>query len=303
MDAEVKRISPKSRLSWAAPWGPVDPREHFGRAGSKFAPPWPALALATGRTTIPYLRALKRRAGLATYTAVLMDPRTGASTADLIWVPEHDKRQGPNVIRTIAAPHRYSPARINELRAATPAAIAALPHPRIAVLIGGPNAVYPYSERDIERLSAALIALAQSGAGLMVTPSRRTPEALLARLRSVLAPAHALLWDGTGQNPYPDFLANADAFVVTADSVSMTCEAAATGRPIYVFEPEGGGGKFAKFHSALRGHGATRPLPAALGTVENWTYVPLDSATIIAGEIERRWQKRAAWIAQPDTRG
>ena len=39
----------------------------------------------------------------------------------------------------------------------------------------------------------------------------------------------------------PSFLAHADAFVVTADSVNMAGEAAATGKPIYIFEPSGGG--------------------------------------------------------------
>ena len=77
LKAEVKRVSPTGIFKLMAPWGPVAPREGFGQPGSPFAPPWPALAFATGRTTIPYLRALRRRAGLATYTVILMDPRTG----------------------------------------------------------------------------------------------------------------------------------------------------------------------------------------------------------------------------------
>jgi mitochondrial fission protein ELM1 len=36
-----------------------------------------------------------------------MDPRTGTNSADLIWVPEHDRRRGPNVLSTLTAPHRY----------------------------------------------------------------------------------------------------------------------------------------------------------------------------------------------------
>ena len=46
-----------------------------------------------------------------------------------------------------------------------------------------------------------------------------------------------------------------------ADSVNMTGEACATGRPVYVFEPGPGSPKFARFHAALRRHGATRSLP------------------------------------------
>ena len=40
------------------------------------------------------------------------------------------------------------------------------------------------------------------------------------------------VWDGTGDNPYFAYLALADALLVTADSVSMVSEAAATGKPV-----------------------------------------------------------------------
>ena len=130
----------------------------------------------------------------------------------------------------------------------------------------------------------------------MITASRRTPEQLVARLRAALDGMPALIWDGNGQNPYPDFLAHADLFVITADSVSMTCEAAATGRPIYVFSPSGGSAKFNRFHSALADYGATRPLPRAGEPLETWTYEPLHSAEVIADEIARRWRRRAEML-------
>ena len=73
----------------------------------------------------------------------------------------------------------------------------------------------------------------------MITPSRRTHQRLIAAVDAATAGAPRILWDGTGDNPYPDFLAHADALIVTADSVNMTGEACATGRPVYVFEPSG----------------------------------------------------------------
>ncbi len=296
LDAVVKRINPTRVSKWSAPWGPVGRSERFGKPGSQFGPPWPAIALATGRTTIPYIRALKRRAGASTFTVVLMDPRTGPATADLIWVPEHDKLRGPNVICTLTAPHRFSRQRLEQLRANVPAGLATLPLPRVAVLVGGPNGDYRYGEDDIERLVASLASLQAGGAGLMVTPSRRTPETLKSKLSALAKKSHAIVWDGTGENPYADFLAQADAFVITADSVSMTCEAATTGKPIYIFKPSGKGGKFARFHAALATHGVTRPLPADLKRIEAWSYDPLDSAGEIADEIARRFSKRAQWL-------
>lgn len=294
--AEVKRVAPGGVFKWMAPWGPVSPRERFGQPGTAFGPPWPALAFATGRTTIPYLRALRRRAGFATYTVILMDPRTGPGSADLIWVPEHDHLRGPNVISTLTAPHRYSSQRLETLRAHVPPEIAALPRPRAACLIGGPNGDYRYSDADESRLIACLKAFADEGFGLMITASRRTPDKLTARIKEAVRNANALFWDGAGQNPYPDFLAHADFFLITADSVSMTCEAAATGRPIYVFSPSGGSAKFDRFHKALAGYGATRPVPEPGGAIETWTYNPLHSAEVIASEIVRRWRKRAEML-------
>jgi mitochondrial fission protein ELM1 len=173
-----------------------------------------------------------------------------------------------------------------------PADIAALPAPRVAVLLGGPNGDYRYTPVRVAHLTSALQSLAGLGAGLMITPSRRTPRGVVAFLQEQTAWQPHLFWDGEGENPYPQFLAQADAFIVPADSINMTGEPCATGKPIYVFEPEGGSAKFARFHDALRRHGATRPLPARFERLETWSYAPLDSASTIAAEIARRWAKR-----------
>ena len=126
----------------------------------------------------------------------------------------------------------------------------------------------------------------------MITPSRRTPADVTAFVREATAGAQRLLWDGEGANPYPAFLAHADAFIVPADSVNMTGEPCATGKPVYVFAPEGGSPKFDRFHAALRRHGATRPLPDPFERLESWSYAPLSSSDAIAAEIARRWAKR-----------
>lgn len=293
---EIKRIELEGIYKLMAPWGPVPLSHAVGRPGGSIAPPWPTMAFATGRTTIPYMRALKRRAGLQTYTVILMDPKTGPASADLIWVPEHDRRRGPNVITTLAAPHGFSARKLSELRAVTPSSIAGLPKPRFACLIGGPNSVYRYMRTDEERLIRSLAALSESGAGLMVTTSRRTPAGLASRLETALAGRPALIWDGRGDNPYPEFLAHADGFVITADSVSMVCEAAATGKPIFLFFPSGGSPKFDRFHMAIAEHGATRPLPESGATFATWSYEPLNSAETIAAEIQKRWSRRAQML-------
>ncbi len=292
LDWTLKPVAPRGLWRLAAPWGPPDPRDRFGADGSAFAPPWPDVAIATGRLSIPYMRRLHRLAGRRTFTVVLQDPKTGPGTADLIWVPEHDRRRGANVITTLTAPHSFSPERLAALAATPPQWIATLPSPRVAVILGGKNAVYRFTDGDDDRIEAALRSMANLGASFLITPSRRTHQRLLRAVLRATQASPRVVWDGESPNPYPEFLAHADRFVVTGDSVNMTGEPLATGKPVWVFEPSGGSAKFRRFHETLRRYGATRTLPDIVTSLETWTYPPLDSAAQIAREIEVRWQQR-----------
>ena len=292
LNVVVKPVQPGGVHKVLSPWIWVAGSEHFGEAGSPFAPPWPDFAIAVGRLTTPYIRELKRQAGRRTFTIILQDPKVAPKTADLFWVPEHDRLRGPNVITALTSPHGFTESRLRALRAAMPAEIAALPSPRIAIMLGGSNSDYKYTPAALARLSSALRGMAASGAGLMITPSRRSEPAIVAAARAATEGAARLFWDMTGDNPYPQFLAHADAFVAPADSVNMTGEPCATGKPVYVFYPDGGSVKFRRFHEALERRGATRPLSTGLSIFESWSYAHLNSAEEIADEIVRRWLQR-----------
>jgi uncharacterized protein len=284
-----KQVSPQGLNRLLSPWMKPRRSERVGEEGSVFSPPWPDIAIATGRLSIPYIRALSRLAGPNTYSVVLQDPKTGLRTADLIWVPQHDRLRGTNVITTITAPHSYSQVRLGLLRSTVPARLASLPRPRVAVLLGGNGGGYQFTEADTLRLAGSLQSLSALEASFLITPSRRTLASLQEAVDQATQSRPRLLWTGEGENPYPDFLAHADVLIVTADSVNMTGEAGATGRPVYVFEPSRGSAKFARFHASLRQYGATRPLPDHFAALEAWSYQPLDAACSIAREIERRW--------------
>ena len=64
--------------------------------------------------------------------------------------------------------------------------------------------------------------------------------------------------------------------LVTADSVSMISEAAATGKPVYVIDLDGGGDEFDRFHEAIRAAGTTRPFSDRIESSSYW--VPDDTA-------------------------
>jgi mitochondrial fission protein ELM1 len=288
----MKRVTPKGIWKFAAPWAPVAPSERFGEPGAQFAPPWPQVAISLGRGSVPYMRALRRSAGPGIFTVVMQDPKTGLGTADMIWVPEHDRLRGPNVFTTLTAPHSFTAKRLAELRRSVPPAIAALPPPRIAVVLGGKNSVYKFRDEDDARFARSLVDLGRLGASFLITPSRRTHQRLLDVTERATRDFPRVLWDRTGDNPYGDFLAHADILVVTADSVNMTGEACATGKPVLVFTPSGGSAKFRRFHQALEARGATRPLPERFDAIPSWSYQPLHSVDDIAREVERRWLSR-----------
>ena len=293
LNAVQKNVAPKGIWHLMAPWGPVAPREQFGKPGSKFAPPWPDVAIAVGRAAIPYIRALRKHAGSKTYTVVLQDPRTNPNVADLICVPQHDRLRADNVFTTLTSAHRFSPNLLEEIRGELPNDIKDLPRPRVAVLLGGKNRAHRYTDDDYDRLIKGLSSLAALGVNFMITPSRRSLDGLIEAADTGTRNAPRIFWRGEGENPYPYFLAAADLFIVTGDSVNMCSEASSTGKPVYVFMPSGGSQKFTRFHDGLQQHGATRPMPELFEILDEWTYEPLDAASEIAAEIERRFNERA----------
>jgi mitochondrial fission protein ELM1 len=263
------------------PFGPVDPREAPGRPGGPLTGPLPDLLLASGRRSVPYVRAIKKASGGRTFTVILKDPRTGPSVADAIWVPEYDRLRGPNVIVTLTSPHPVSPERRAAARQDPDPRLAALRAPRVAVVIGGNSRHHRFTAADQGRLVEQLRQLGQGGASLMITASRRTPPELAESLKQ-LGAAHGFFWNGEGENPYVAMLALADAIVVTGDSANMVSEAAATGAPLLLFEPSGGRTKLSALIDGLKRHGAVKPFT---GRLEAWPYEPLDSTPVIAEAI------------------
>lgn len=279
----MKRVQPKPPGSWLAPWGPATPT-----AGVEA--PWPDIVFACGRQTIPYARMIRRRSGGKSFVAVLQNPKVRPSAFDFVWVPVHDRLSGPNVLSTLISPHTLTRQKLAAAAGELAPRIAALPHPRVAVLLGGKNSVYSFDEAAAARLGDQLARLCdESHASLLVTPSRRTGEAQTRIIAEKLKGRNAEVWSGTGPNPYFAYLGSADAVLVTCDSVNMIGEAAFTGKPVHVIGLEGGGGKFRRFLDSIYAAGYARPFN---GQLEQWDYTPPDTAGEIARTIERAYLAR-----------
>jgi mitochondrial fission protein ELM1 len=289
LSPERRLIEPRAPWRWLAPYAPIAPRNAPQRANSPIAPPFPDVVFAAGRQTVPYLRRVQKQSRGKTFTVFIKDPYTGPETADVIWVPEHDSLRGHNVIVTTTPANRIGRV-LGELRRAPPEPrIAALPHPRIAFILGGDSINHRFKPADCRRLIDIARAILSDGRGLMVSPSRRTPPALLAELIALFAnQPRAFVWHGTGDNPYPQMLAHAEHIVVTADSVNMVGEAVATGAPVHVYEPSGGHRKITAYIDRLSELGAVRRWD---GQLDSWTYEPIDSTPIIAREVAEKYMR------------
>ncbi|WP_414473533.1 mitochondrial fission ELM1 family protein [Microvirga sp. M2] len=297
LQPEIRRVRPGAPFTWAMPWGPIDPRERPGAPDSPTAGPYPDILIASGRRAVPYLRFVKRASGGRTYTVFLKDPRTGAETADFIWTPDYDRLRGPNVLTTLTPPHRVSDRRIEAARMHPDPRLASLPHPRVAVLVGGDSRHHRFTERDIALFVERLTILAESGAGLMMTASRRTPHPLREALADLSDRHGAFFWDGSGENPYVALLGLADFIVATADSSNMIGEAAASGKPILVFEPSGGHPKLAVYMQSLKAHGIVHPFD---GRLVGRPYEPLNSTLKIAAAVVRGFSLHRRSLGLPD---
>ncbi|MBP2313324.1 mitochondrial fission ELM1 family protein [Azospirillum soli] len=282
----VKRVSLRSPWRQLSPYLRLGNRFAAGPNGDPIRPPWPDLLIGTGRQSIaPSLAARKLSHG-RTFTVQIQDPQLSPRNFDTVVVPRHDRLRGANVLVTRGALHRVTPKILAEAGERHAARLAHLPHPRIAVLIGGNNGVYALTPTIMSDVADKLAALSRAhGAGLMVTPSRRTGTDNEAILRARLSGLPAEVWDGTGENPYFAYLSLADAIVVTCDSVSMTSEACSTGKPVYVIDLDGGSPKFRAFHDGLVKDGITRPFT---GDLDHWTYPTFNDTDEVANEVRHR---------------
>jgi mitochondrial fission protein ELM1 len=249
------------------------------------ATPLPDLVIGAGRRSAPIVAAL--RAMGARRAAQVLAPQMRLAAFDLVVTPAHDRLAGPNVMTTLGALNGLDPEKVAQAAQVWRRRLGHVPEPRVAVLVGGPSKSAGFGARALERLCEGLTRLAVEGAGLMVTPSRRTPKAAVDRLADTLSGVGGWVWAGVGENPYPAILGLADAIVVTEDSVNMASEAAATGKPVFVAAVDRVDAKIRAFHEALRAHGASRPFT---GEMAVWSYAPLR-------ETERVADRAAALLA------
>jgi mitochondrial fission protein ELM1 len=271
----------RRRTGWARVPGAMRMWPLAAVAPEIVAPPWPGLAIACGGAGSRVVAAL-RRPGMRAVT--IQDPRMALEKFDLVFAARHDGIGGPNVFVTRTALHRVTPERLRSEAERWRGVFAALARPFVAVLLGGSNGRYRFGAGEARALAGQLAAVIREGAGVAITPSRRTGAEAVGILREALAPLGAWVWDGQGENPYFGMLGLADAVIVTADSVSMVSEAVATSAPVYLVRLPGRSSRIGAFMDMMAADGRVRDFA---GRLDLWDCAPMDD-TPAAGDALRR---------------
>ncbi|MBT3069333.1 mitochondrial fission ELM1 family protein [Rhodomicrobium sp. Az07] len=292
----LKRVVLRKPWRVASPYVTAFKRFAFSSSGARLEAPWPDIAIATGRPGALPLIYLREASKGRTFTVQVQDPVVRRGAFDRIVVPWHDGVAGDTVVTMDGSLHIITEQRLAAEAPRWAGAFAPIPHPRVAVLIGGANSRYDLRPEDMRALGGQLAALAAQGFGLLVSGSRRTGEANMAALIEALAGTGAYIYNGErGANPYLGMLAHADAFVVTCDSINMITETASTGKPVHIAGlpfrrgREGGRNKFAEFVRRLEASGRVRYFD---GRIETWTYEPLREMDRVAQILRRAFLAR-----------
>lgn len=201
------------------------------------------IILSTGSSVAAVNLLLGRLLGAKTVTCRSPSP-LGIHNFDLAILPMfswYGKGHRDNVCQTVGVPNPISPDMLNVKQKQLIQKLNLPDCPRIGLLIGGTDRHETITAADAEQLRAICKTVAtEMKAQLLVTTSRRTPTEVTAYLASIFKHrAWCPLFIEPGapselDNPYQALLALSDLLIVTADSFTMVCEAASSGRPVIV---------------------------------------------------------------------
>ena len=146
-----------------------------------------------------------------------------------------------NVCKTIGVPNQISADALNNTRPSIIQSLKLKDCPRIGILLGGTDRHETITIEDASQLFEICNKVAkQINAEVLLTTSRRTPSDVETHLKSMFESAEwcsLIVVPDTPSgldDPYQAILAISDLLIVSADSFSMVCEAASSGRKVIV---------------------------------------------------------------------
>jgi hypothetical protein len=202
--------------------------------------PWPDLVITTGWRTAHIARWIKKQSH--DHTRLVQMGRKGTHVAHLydlaiscqyFRLPPDSRR-----IETLVPLTEVSSEQLRQAAERWQNLFANTPRPRIALLVGGTSYACRFDEGTAYRLGADVRGFAEAmGGTVFATTSRRTGLQNVVALKKGLGDSCYLhKWQPEkSENPYVAYLGSADILIVTGESESMLADAAATGKPLYIY--------------------------------------------------------------------
>ncbi|MEO0546721.1 MAG: ELM1/GtrOC1 family putative glycosyltransferase [Pseudomonadota bacterium] len=155
--------------------------------------------------------------------------------------------------------------------------------PVTGLILGGNSGTVNWTARMGKDFAGKLKSALPAEGLLLITPSRRTPPALLGAVQVALPSGPNTWYDDGAENAYKHILAYADRLIVTGDSHNMVSESLSTGAPVYVYRPKGLQHKLQQFLDAMLAQGAIRNFDGAL---EAYDGIKIDATAEIARRLK-----------------
>lgn len=224
----------------------------------------------------------------------IMKPDVNPEKFDLIILPQHDVFNHKNenkthIIRSIGSLNNIKQ-RIKQYKSLPRKYISM--NNFIGILIGGDTKDYSFSKKDSEELSKSIEnAISYNDMPAFITFSRRTPQ----HMKDIIEKNFKwpnIIYDPTvetnpNNNPYIGILKFADFIVMTCDSVSMCSEVASSGKPAYIYCPEGFASKKHKYLlQQLIDLEIAKTFSPATGKLEKYKYKALDEISQVKKYIK-----------------
>ena len=201
----------------------------------------PDVVIAANRRTGAWARRLSRESGGRT-RCVRVDSAGGAVADhfDIVvspacfHLPPHPRR-----IETVTRLTRITPERLARAHDNWPHLFGQAPHPRIVLLLGGSNTGLPLDTKTGRRMGEEIHTFAHlAGGSVFALVSRRVRPGFAGALVASLGESpHVHTWspDQQDDDTYLAYLELADALIVTGDDESAVADAAASGKPVYIY--------------------------------------------------------------------
>lgn len=238
----------------------------------------PRLIISAGRRTAPLALRIKKQSNNEIKVVQIMHPAMPLKHFDLVVLPQHDtfSQVSSNAVRIIGALNNIK----SKINIGKQEITLQYPHLQqfIAVLIGGNTKNYKQRHDDARDLLSILIQIANNNhIPLFISFSRRTPSIIKQMIYANFQLPHTVYDPETNKpNPYLGLLSEAKYIISTADSISMCSEAAATGKPLYIYCPYNFKLKKHKFFiQQLVDLGIARRLDHSITSLHSYSYQPL----------------------------